>query len=70
MNVESSDSEAVITEIVERLEERFPRTSHDAICAAVDAAQAQFSRARVKDFVPLFIEREARARLERLLPSG
>lgn len=68
MNAESSDSEAVITEIVERLEERFPRTSPDAVRAAVDAAREQFSRARVKDFVPLFIEREARARLERPLP--
>lgn len=68
MNAESSDSEAVITEIVERLEGRFPRTSPDAVRAAVDTAREQFSRARVKDFVPLFIEREARARLERPLP--
>ena len=56
---------AVIDEIVERLETRFPNRSSGAVRSAVEEARAHFSQARVKDFVPLFIEREAKARLER-----
>ncbi|WP_270352827.1 three-helix bundle dimerization domain-containing protein [Microbacterium testaceum] len=56
---------AVIDEIVERLETRFPNQSPSAIRSAVEEARVHFARARVKDFVPLFIEREAKARLER-----
>lgn len=56
---------AVIDEIVERLESRFPHQSSGAIRSAVEEARLHFARARVKDFVPLFIEREAKARLER-----
>ena len=56
-----------MTEIIERLEERFPTESPQRIRVVVDEVRDHFSRARVKDFVPLFIEREARARLERPL---
>lgn len=65
MNEQASDPEAVITEITERLEARFPHVEPARVRATVEAARDHFSRARVKDFVLLFIEREARARLER-----
>ncbi|WZH35600.1 MAG: hypothetical protein PIR02_12530 [Microbacterium enclense] len=64
----SSGQESAISEIVERLKEQFPGISPQTVRAAVDAARDHFSRARIKDFVPLFIEREARAHLERPLP--
>ncbi|MBT9605462.1 three-helix bundle dimerization domain-containing protein [Microbacterium sp.] len=59
------NEDLVIAEIVERLKTRFPDSPASAIREAVDQAQQHFARARVKDFVPLFIEREAKARLER-----
>lgn len=57
--------DAAIAEITERLEEGYPHHGIETIRAAVDEARDHFARAKVKDFVPLFIEREARARLER-----
>jgi hypothetical protein len=50
--------------IIERLKDRFPQTSPTAIATVVDSARESFEQAKVRDFVPLFIEREARARLE------
>ncbi|MFJ4037165.1 three-helix bundle dimerization domain-containing protein [Microbacterium sp. NPDC090007] len=70
MTTEPADEESAISEIVERLEERFPQSSPETVRAAVEDARQHFSRAKVKDFVPLFIEREARARLERPLPPS
>ena len=67
MSNDQPAEDAVISEIVERLETRFSHRSANAIRSAVAEAQEHFSRARVKDFVPLFIEREAKARLERPL---
>lgn len=68
MTTEPADMDAAIAEIVERLEERYPHQPIEVIRTAVVGARDHFSRAKVKDFVPLFIEREARARLERPLP--
>ncbi|AUG29809.1 hypothetical protein JVX92_02135 [Microbacterium hominis] len=67
MSTQPADPEAVIQEIVERLEVRFPNAPASAVRAAVEEARDHFSRARVKDFLPVLIEREAKARLERPL---
>lgn len=57
--------EAAIAEIVERLTAHFPKKPHAAIVEAVREALHHFSRAKVRDFVPILVEREAKARLER-----
>ncbi|MFL0565423.1 three-helix bundle dimerization domain-containing protein [Microbacterium sp. 179-I 1D1 NHS] len=54
-------------EIVQRLSERFPDTPAPEITQAVSDARRRFDRAKIRDFVPVLIEREARARLERPL---
>lgn len=68
MTTEPGDIDAAIAEITERLEERYPHHHIETIRAAVGDARDHFARAKVKDFVPLFIEREARARLEHPAP--
>lgn len=65
MESSSADPDAAISEIIERLESRYPTIDPHDVRTAVEAARQHFARARVKDFVPLFIERDARARLER-----
>ncbi|MDN3310636.1 hypothetical protein QWJ90_06810 [Microbacterium oryzae] len=59
------DQERAAAEIRERLGERFPAIPGDTIAAAVQQARDSFARARVRDFVPVLVEREAPARLER-----
>lgn len=65
MTTPASDDAALIAEIFERISDRFPAVHLDDVEQAVRDAQRHFARARVKDFVPVLIEREARARLER-----
>ena len=60
----SVDEEKALAEIVARLQERFPDTPHDDVVAAVDYAQTTFQSAKVRDFVPVLIEKEAKARLK------
>jgi hypothetical protein len=58
--------EDVITDVISRLEVRFPQTSPTQIVAAVKTAEKHYENARIRDYVPVFIEREARAALEQV----
>lgn len=59
----SLDEDRAVAEIAERLRDRFPDVPDERITAAVDDARASFDSAKVRDFVPLLIEKEAKARL-------
>jgi len=60
----SIDEEKALAEIVERLQERFPEASREDVLAAVDYGRTAFKSAKVRDFVPVLIEKEAKARLK------
>jgi 3-hydroxy-3-methylglutaryl CoA synthase len=60
----SVDEEKAMAEIVTRLTERFPDASQTEVTAAVDAARASFDSSKVRDFVPVLIEKEAKKRLK------
>lgn len=60
----SVDEEKAIGEIAQRLQERFPAASAEAIRAAIDDARLSFTGAKVRDFVPVLVEKEAKARLK------
>lgn len=60
----SVDEDRAIGEIVERLQERFPDAATATIQDAVDRARATFDSAKVRDFVPVLIEKEAKAVLK------
>ncbi len=60
----SIDEDRAVAEIGERLRERFPDATPEAIAAAIEHARASLVDAKVRDFVPVLIEKEAKARLK------
>ncbi len=58
-----------MAEVQERLEARFPDVDRTVVEAAVRIAQSEIT-GPVRDFVPLLVERAARARLERAGAGG
>lgn len=58
----NEDKEAA--DIVVRLSARYPHIPLTTVERFVAEARSGFATAKVRDFVPVFIEREARARLE------
>ncbi|MGN6219403.1 MAG: three-helix bundle dimerization domain-containing protein [Microbacterium sp.] len=67
MTREILDEEQALSDVVDRLEERFPGIQRSDIARTVADARSHFERAKVRDFIPVLVEREARARLERPL---
>lgn len=58
------DEDRAAAEIAERLAERFPEATPDAIATAIAESRASLADAKVRDFVPVLIEKEAKARLK------
>lgn len=56
---------AAITEVQERLADRFPEVSREVVEAAVRAAHAEV-QGPIRDFVPLLVEHAARDHLARI----
>ena len=63
-NHEPADETRAIEEIIERLQGRFAEATRETIVSAVGQARSDFNSARVRDFVPVLIEKEAKARLK------
>lgn len=70
MTREIPDEDVVFTEIADRLRERYPQASPADIEQALDRARHHFDGAKVRDFVSVLVEREARASLDQTLSSG
>jgi hypothetical protein len=60
----AADESKALDEIVDRLQERFPDTPRDTVLDAVEQARATLDAAKVRDFVPVLVEKEAKARLK------
>jgi anti-sigma-K factor RskA len=60
----SIDEDKAIAEIVERLQERFPALSPETVTTVVNETRASFEGSKVRDFVPVLIEKEAKKRLK------
>jgi hypothetical protein len=58
------DEAKALVEITERLQEQFPETPREEIEAAVEFGRKSFENAKVRDFLPVLIEKEAKARLK------
>ena len=52
-----------LDQIAERLATRFPDLPADAIAHAVQGRYAEFEGSRIRDFVPVLVERSVRADL-------
>ena len=69
MPVEHEDEAIAMGELEERLADLFPTVSPEVVEAAVRMAHAEL-RGPIRDFVPMLVERAARERLARIVPSG
>ena len=64
MTRDGNDEDREVQDIIDRLSARFPHKPAAAVVDAVTEARSHFERAKVRDFVPVLVEREAKARLE------
>ena len=58
------DEDRAIDEVISRLSEKFPSLSHEHIEAVVDEELHRLDGGRVRDFVPVLVERAAKHRLK------
>ncbi len=64
-HVDRAEEQRMIADVVERLTEAFPYVPVHIVTEAVDAAHRRFDQARIREFVPLFVERHCRAQFVR-----
>ena len=55
--------QVMIAEVVYRLISSYPQHEHDHVVSVVRQTYAGFEQSPVRDFVPLLVERKARAQL-------
>ncbi len=60
--------EAALGRLVERLTERFPELAEEEIVRTVYGQYAEYEDSRVRDFVPVLVERAARQDLAAVVP--
>jgi hypothetical protein len=59
------DETQAIDQVVDRLAERFPSLERDHIADVVDEEHRQLDEGRVRDFVPVLVEKAAKKRLKK-----
>jgi hypothetical protein len=59
----SPREDLAIVQVAQRLHERFPAVPEARIEATVQQQYHQFDDSRIRDFVPIFVERRAREEL-------
>jgi hypothetical protein len=62
-DVAEISEQLLIAEVQRRLSSKYAHLPPDEISAAIESAYARFDQSRIRDFVPLFVERRARAEL-------
>lgn len=60
--VGTAEEQRQIDQVVDRLTELFPYMPDHVITDTVDSAHRRFDDARIREFVPLFVERYCRER--------
>lgn len=64
-SMDRSEEDRAIREVVDRLSQRFPDVPTADIADTVTAVRPEFNDAPIREFVPLFVERDAKDRLRR-----
>ena len=62
----SHREELALLQVAQRLHERFPSVPQELIEETVQVQYHQFDGSRIRDFVPIFVERNAREDLLKL----
>jgi hypothetical protein len=65
----SAEEARQVSQVTTRLLTKFPTASPEVVESAVEEAAANFESGRIRDFVPLLIERTAIAKLATLIES-
>jgi hypothetical protein len=66
VGVAEISEQLLIADIERRLTSKYARISPHQISTTVQNARARFDHSRIRDFVPLLVERHARAELAKL----
>ena len=61
----STREHAALPHITDRLRRRFPDVHADEIRRLVHSIHSEFEHSRIRDFIPILVERLARDKLER-----
>lgn len=61
--IASADERRALDDVRNRLITQFPDAGHDVVDTAIGDAHRRFDGGRIRDFVPLFVERAAREQL-------
>lgn len=69
MTPEAVDEDGAMGQVVERLAVGFPGVDSETVSAIVREAYAAFNEATVRDFIPVLVERQARALLRSAAPG-
>jgi hypothetical protein len=67
--VKSLDERTQLAEIVERLCAAYPTVTPTTVAEVVNELHARFRGAPVREYIPLFVERDARLALDELSVS-
>ena len=59
------DEDTAFAEIIERLTKRYPEVSAERVAQIVADVRTEMTSAKVRDFVPVLAEREAKKRVKR-----
>jgi hypothetical protein len=65
-DMDRSDEDRAISEVVERLAKQFPQVPAGEVEQVVSQSRPEFDDVPIRDFVPLFVERGAKQRLREL----
>jgi hypothetical protein len=58
------DEDSAFREIVERMTEKYPDVPAERVSEIVGNVRAEMTTAKVRDFVPVLAEREAKSRIK------
>jgi hypothetical protein len=61
---------ALIAQLEARLATTYSQVSADTVSSAIDSARAHFTDSPIRDFVPLLVERRARALLDHAMTGA
>ena len=59
----NEDEDRAVAEVAERLLKRFPLEQPDVVKATVAEFHQRYEGSRIRDYIPVLVEREARDRL-------
>jgi anti-anti-sigma factor len=68
-DIMSEDEDRAVAEVADRLQKRFPLHSPDVVRETVAEFHHQYDGSRIRDYIPVLVEREARDRLAPARPS-